>query len=460
MGLEFCYVYIDDILIASSSPEEHLQHLQSVLERLAEHGIVINVAKSLFGVAELDFLGHRVNAMGIHPLETKVQAIRDFPLPNTQRQLREFIGLINFYRRFVPNCASILQPLHTLLSHTKKPSDPLTWSDSATSAFSTIKDSLTNASLLCHPTPEAPTAVMADASDMAVGAVLQQHIDGQWCPLAFFSRALKPAEQRYSTYDRELLAINLAIKHFRYFLEGRDFHVLTDHKPLTYAFSSRLDRHSPRQVRHLDFISQFTTDLRHVKGSANAAADALSRLSTNALHVGLPNPVVDFQELALAQVNDPDLAQLLQSSNSSLRLEQVPLALSDGVSIVCDVSTGSHRPYVPKAYRRPIFDVLHSMSHPGIRATQRLVTSRFVWPSINRDVRNWARACLQCQRTKVHRHNTAPLGTFNTPDARFDHVQYRPGRPPASITWLYLPAYLHRPFHAVARSHPLARLHR
>ena len=116
-----------------------------------------------------------------------------------------------------------------------------------------------------------------------------------------------PAETHYSKYDCELLAIYLSIRHFRYFLEGRDFHVLTNHKLLTYALSLCPDCHSPRQVRHLDFICQFTTNLRHVQGSANTAADALSRLQTNALHTGNTS-VVDFRELALAQADDPELS--------------------------------------------------------------------------------------------------------------------------------------------------------
>ena len=203
-------------------------------------------------------------------------------------------------------------------------------------------------------------------------------------------------------------------------MEGRDFYVLTDHKPLIYSLSSRPERHSPRQVRHLDFISQFTTDLRHVHGSDNPAADALSRLGTNALHIQHPSIVIDFRELAVAQRNDPDLAKL--RADTSLRFEHVPIAFSDGLSIICDVSTGTQRPYVPRSFRRAIFDSLHCMSHPGIRATQRLVTSRFVWPGVNSEVRKWARSCIQCQRSKVHRHSTTPLGTFATPDARCDHV--------------------------------------
>ena len=237
-GLDFCYAYIDDLLIASSNHEQHLQHLQLVLEWLSDHGLLINVGKSVFGVPSLDFLRHRVDSNGIRPLEAKVEVIRNFQQPTPQRQLREFLGLINFYRRFIPNCATTMQPLHSLLNHTKCPSDSLEWTDTAVTAFSEIKDALANASLLVHPIPAAPTCVMTDASDMAVGAVLQQYIHGQWHPISFFSRALQPAETRYSTFDRELLAIYLAIRHFRYFLEGRNFYVLTDHKPLVYALSA------------------------------------------------------------------------------------------------------------------------------------------------------------------------------------------------------------------------------
>lgn len=164
--------------------------------------------------------------------------------------------MINFYRRFVPRCAAILHPLHALLKGARRPSDTLAWTEAATAAFSQSKNALAAATLLVHPTPDAPTCVMADASDVAVGAVLQQYSNGQWCPISFFSKALKPVEARYSTFDR---AIYLAIRHFRYFLEGREFYVLTDHKPLTYALSACADRYSPRQVRHLDFIAQFTS---------------------------------------------------------------------------------------------------------------------------------------------------------------------------------------------------------
>ena len=236
-GLSFCYVYIDDLLVASSSPEQHKEHLRLIFERLRHYGIIINPQKCKFGCSSVEFLGHLVDSVGIHPLKHKVQVIRDFPQPTSRRQLRTFLGLINFYHRFIPRCAKILQPLNALLSGSLEHGQALPWDESTAEAFTHIKEALATATLLVHPKPDALTNVMTDASNTAVGAVLQQFADGLWQPISFFSKKLSPAETRYSTYDRELLAVYLALKHFRYFLEGRSFHVMTDHKPLTYSFS-------------------------------------------------------------------------------------------------------------------------------------------------------------------------------------------------------------------------------
>ena len=261
---------------------------------------------------------------------------------------------------------------------------------------------------------------MTDASGTAVGAALQQYIDGSWTPISFFSKKLKPAEVRYSTFDRELLAIFLAIKHFRHFLEGRHFHILTDHKPLTYALNSRPDRHSPRQARQLDFIAQFTSVIRHVHGSDNIVADALSRIETNALISGQP-PAIDLAAMAKAQLEDPQTRALQSSPSTALKVEALPLDSSED-TILCDTSTGTPRPLVPPSWRRIVFDSLHGLSHPGIRATQRLVTARFVWPCVKADVRRWTRACIPCQRSKIQRHTVTPLSSFPLPECRFDIV--------------------------------------
>ena len=329
--------------------------------------------------------------------------------------MREFLGLVNFYHRFVPSCAQILQPLHDLLKTAPKGTAPLAWTDDATAAFQAAKDALANATLLVHPQPEAPTCILTDASSSAVGAVLQQQIDNMWCPLAYFSRKMTPTQQRYSTFDRELLAIYLAVRHFHYFVEGRDFYIVTDHKPLTFALHSRSPTHSPRQARQLDYISQFTSDIRHLPGIANAAADTLSRMGMAALVC--PTSITP-QTLALAQ-QEEDVTEV--ASSTSLDLQQVPIPATD-VALLCDTSTVPPRPYVPTKLRRQIFDQLHGLSHPGIRATQRLISSRYVWPSMHKDIRHWTRTCLTCQRSKVQVHTVSPIGQFQPPDARFDHI--------------------------------------
>ena len=267
---------------------------------------------------------------------------------------------------------------------------------------------------------DAPTTIMVDASDTAVGAVLQQQQGDTLVPLCFFSKKLQPAETRYSTFDRELLAAYLAVKHFRYFIEGRQFTLLTDHKPIVHALQTPSANSTPRQTRHLSLILEYTGDVRHVSGVDNPAADALSRTIHAADSLSRPIDVagtspIDYARLAAAQSSmtppDPD----------SLHLKWLRLP-NHSVSLLCDTSTGTPRPLLPPAFRRQAFDALHSLAHPGTRASRKLVASRFVWPAMNKDVAEWARQCLQCQRNKVNRHTHSAPGSFPLPEARFLQV--------------------------------------
>ena len=240
-----------------------------MFDRFRQFGVIINPAKCELGIGELTFLGHYLNTHGVRPFHDKIKVIQDFQQPTTQRKLREFLGLVNFYHCFIPHCANILQPLHNLLVNAHK--TILHWNNESVTAFSTIKQAIDNVSLLSHPHTDAPTDIMTDASDTAVGAVLQQQVNDEWKPIALFLKTLKQAETRYSTFDHELLAIYLAIKHFQHFVEGRQFQVLTDHKPLTFAFNTQSSKLTPCQIRHFDFILQFTADVHLVSGSDNPA---------------------------------------------------------------------------------------------------------------------------------------------------------------------------------------------
>ncbi|BHF62655.1 hypothetical protein SprV_0200564000 [Sparganum proliferum] len=303
-GLSFNFVYIDDILVASSSAEEHASHLRLIFERFQQHGLQLNVDKCVFGVNSIDFLGHHVDKHGITLLTQKVQCILSSPVPNTLTQLRRFIGLINYYRRFSPHYAAILAPMTDLL---KSKAKPIELSPAAHTAFEEAKKALADATMLHHLSSDAHAQLIltTDASSSAVGAVLHQQVNNQLQPLAFFSQKLQPVQTRYSTFSRELLAIYLAIRHFRHLLEGREFSVHTDHKPLTYALKAKPDRYSPREFRHLDYISQFTSDIRYVRGSDNVVADALSRPDINTRTSDF-----DLAKLADLQTADESIADL------------------------------------------------------------------------------------------------------------------------------------------------------
>ena len=257
-------MYLDDILVASENKEEHKHHLNTLFDRLEEHGLFIKVEKCLFGVEQIDFLGHRVDQNGIRPLPSKVEAIKNFPTPVNVKSLERFLGMVNFYHGFIPHAAKIVQPLYQALSGRPKPKT-LVWSDTLSEAFQNTKEALANATMLHHPVQGALTALTSDASDTAVGAVLEQKIAGKWKPLAFFSRQLRKPELKYATFDCELLGIHLAIKHFRYFLEGRKFTIFTDHEPIVPAMHKSSEASSDRQARQLAAIAEASTDIQHVE---------------------------------------------------------------------------------------------------------------------------------------------------------------------------------------------------
>ena len=448
-GLDFVVVYIDDILVASSSHQQHAEHLHQLLGRLQDHGLKIHPTKCVFGASSVDFLGHRVSAAGLEPLPQKVSAIEDFPRPTTVRKLREFLGMVNYYRRFIPQAATLLAPLNDLLKGTKKNSPkPLLWGEEAKQAFTTSKRQLASLTRLAYPVHHAPTLLSTDASAEAVGAVLQQEVDGELRPVAFFSKRLEPAQRSYSAFDRELLAVYEAVRHFRHFLEGRHFHILTDHKPLTHAMAQSGDNFTPRVCRQLAFISEFTTDIRHVRGEENPVADALSRCPAPSQSVAaithpppmdhadaaaaqentLPRsvatithrPPLDYAAVAAAQENDQELKALLEGS-TALRLVQRQIPESP-LKLWCDVSCGPARPYIPQQHRRQVFTHYHSLNHPGILGTHRIISKRATWPGMRKDIKEWTRSCLSCQAAKVTRHTRTPVQPIPTPTDRFHTV--------------------------------------
>lgn len=432
-GINFVHVYFDDILVFSRNAPEHVKHLKILFQRLSHFGLVINLNKCSFGQSEVDFLGHTINAQGISPQQAKVEAIRRMKLPEDQRTLRQFIGMASFYHNYINHFASTADPLYKLVTPGKATLKPVIFNEEARQAFNDLKESLANSTLLAHPVQNAETRIICDSSSIGLGAVLEQKQTNHWRPLAFCSRRLSSAERKYSVFSRELLAIFFAIKKFRYFVEGRTFHILTDHKPLVSAVKNTLDSYLPREQRQLEYISEFTTDIKHIQGSSNLVADALSRNCT--IYTDIVANTIKFDDLAAEQFQSSDLLILQSCPNLNIQ----PIRLPSGNTMLADLSFDRIRPLVPETFRRPIFTYYHSFSHSGIRASQKIIAQRFLWPNMKKNIRDWTKECLSCQRHKTTRHTKSPLQPIHEPDQRFQMIHVDIAGPlPSTNDYCYL----------------------
>lgn len=413
-GIEGCFCYIDDILLCAENEENHKNLLHQVLQRLDQCGVSLNIEKCEFGKEKINFLGYEVTANGIRPTQERINAISTYPKPKTIIELRRFLGMLNFYRDCLPNQADLQNELNTYL-HNKKKNDKtlINWTPAAEEAFEKCRQSISNATTLAYPSSN-NLVIMTDASDHSLGAVLQQKIDNVWKPLAFFSKTMSATQRRYSVYDRELLAIYAAVKHFRRLIEGCDVTIYTDHKPLAHALTrTASSSDTPRRERQLSYISQFCTSIQYLQGERNTVADALSRIE----EIQCPSKI-DFNQLSIDQYNDDELNQLKTKPN--LIFAEVTLP---GLSrpITCEMSLSTPRPYLPVAYRYAAFKAQHELCHPGVRTTRKQINTKYFWPSMNNEVAVWTRACIGCQRAKVHRHVITPLSAF-PPSQRFEHI--------------------------------------
>jgi len=434
-GLEGIYVYIDDILVVSSTDEEHVKRLEALFQRLRRFGLVVNPIKSLLGAHQVQFLGVHLDAAGVRPLDDRITVIRNFPVPATYANLTEFLGLVNFYHRFIPRCSDIARPLHALVTTgraagTGKSITVADWTSAHANAFDGLKAAISEVATLAYPNPDLPTRLATDASDVAVGAVLEQKEGPSWRPVAFFSKSLKGPELKYSAYDRELLAIKLALAHFRHIVEGLPpalFHVATDHRPLTstkpFAPSNKGRTQADRVERTWQFISELTTDIRHLPGKDNVVADALSRAPVSAVtSINLMKFIADAQQ---------------EAGMHPSPFEPWPshwvVVEEQGCDIVVDKRGPLLRPVVPDAARRAVFDAVHGLAHVGVKATVKAISKNFVWHSMSSDIKNWVRTCSSCQASKILKHNATPHAAFQPPTAKFEalHIDIVGPLPPS-----------------------------
>ena len=270
----YAAAYLDDVVIHSTTWEEHIRHLTDVLQRLKEAGLTIRPKKCQFGMDRCSYLGHVVGNGEVRPEEAKVQAVRDFPPPTTKRRVRAFLGLTGYYRKFIPDYAEIAAPLTDLTKKTAP--NRVNWSEECNRSFASLKDRLCTEPILRSPDFDRQFILQTDASDRGIGAVLSQtDEDGVEHPIAFYSRKLIPREERYSTVEKECFAIKAATHNFRVYLLGRQFTIQTDHRALEWL--DRLKDNNARLTRWSLALQPYQFIVKYRAGSANNNADGLSR---------------------------------------------------------------------------------------------------------------------------------------------------------------------------------------
>lgn len=270
-----CLVYLDDIIVFSTSLQEHMTNLEKVFQKLRDSNFKIQLDKSEFLKLETSYLGHVITKDGIKPNPDKIIAIQNYPIPTTPKEIKQFLGLVGYYRKFIPDFARITKPLTQCLKKGRK----VVINSDYTESFEKCKSLITNDPILQYPDFSKDFILTTDASNFALGAILSQGPIGADKPVCYASRTLNESEINYSTIEKELLAIVWATKYFRPYLFGRKFKIITDHKPLQWVMS--LKEPNSRLTRWKLKLSEYDFTVIYRKGSSNTNADALSRIQIN-----------------------------------------------------------------------------------------------------------------------------------------------------------------------------------
>lgn len=358
---EKCLVYLDDIIIFSSSLQEHIERLREVFSRLRRANLKIQLDKSEFLRNSVPYLGHIITKDGIRPNPEKIHAIKNFPIPKSTKDIKSFLGLLGYYRRFIKDFAKLTKPLTSCLKKGVK----IEHNPDFVKSFENCKQVLCNDPVLQYPDFGKEFILTTDASNFALGAVLSQGNVPNDRPVAYASRTLNDTESRYSTIEKELLAIVWACKHFRPYLFGRKFKIYTDHRPLRWLFS--LKEPNSKLVRWRLKLEEYDYEICYKKGSLNSNADALSRIKLNALETqSIINNPGDIDN-DVAKFLDENLDQVLE--NSDVDENQVQQVISEEI---LNVPTSSKKINIISniQIRPPIIDTLntpHSECNPSLR---------------------------------------------------------------------------------------------
>ena len=457
-GIPNVVVYIDDILVVGSSEEDHLRTLDIVLKQLEDAGLRLKLAKCAFMMDRVEYLGHLISGKGIQPTEDKKRAILEAPTPQNLQQLRSFLGLLNYYGKFLPNLASILSPLYSL----QKKKARWHWGREQEEAFSKAKHLLTSAKVLVPYDPNRKLILSCDASPYGIGAVLShQFEDGSERPIAYASRTLAPAKKKYCQLEKEGLAIVYGVKKFHQFLLGRNFTVLSDHKPLQYLFSENRPvppLASSRIQRWALTLSAYSYTMEFKAGKLQANADALSRLplQNSERDVPIPGDTVLLLETLDQSDSVVSVSSIRNWTNKDPVLARVRDAVESGswkgipdnpdtspyktrtteLSVQDDCLLWGNRVVIPEAGRKEVMRILHD-GHPGTSRMKALARGMVWWPRMDADLESVVQQCQPCQANRKA-PPAAPLHPWEWPTKPWSRLHVDFARPFQGKTFIIL----------------------
>ena len=449
-GLQYdiCLCYFDDIIIPSRTITEHCQKLSLVLDRFRTHNLRVKASKCCFGAKTVRYLGHVVSAEGVHTDPAKIESVKRIVTPQNVAQVRSFLGLAGYYRKFIHNFATLTYPLVEL---TKK-GRPFCWTEVHDIAFSTLKSGLCSSPVLAFPVLDRQFVLQTDASDVGLGAILTQFDrNGHERVVSYASRTLSDSEKNYSATEKELLAVVFAVEYFRVYLLGRKFLLFTDHNALRWLHSAEP---KGRRARWIMDLQEYEFEVQHRPGAQNSNADALSRLpQENPINTVLPSeinhgPVLSAamacltmlapeKDLQQAQLEDPSISKVIELKN--LGFPKPPyfvwaknkylsafwncwdsLFLVDGILVKSPPNPRNLPDYavvVPEKLVHQVMSGLHNSSfggHLGISKTISRAKGRFYWPQMRRRIRTFVQSCRVCGEIKISTNTTkAPLRPIN-----------------------------------------------